>query len=76
MSQHVDGEMPGDRDTQCHGKMIPTEYDIRNGETKIHFVCMSCQKDHRNKAADDDELWELDSRIKSWKKQFIESDEK
>jgi hypothetical protein len=60
--------MPGDRDTECHGKMRPIEYEIRNGQTKIHFVCTTCEKDHWNKAADDDELGQLDTKIR-WRKQ-------
>jgi len=66
----VDGDVPGDRDTECHGQMIPTQYEIRNGETKIHFECIKCAKVHQNKAADDDELGELDVWIKKWKKKY------
>jgi len=66
----VDGDIPGDRDTDCEGKMIPIEYEIKNGETKIHFVCLDCEKEHRNKAADDDELGELDAWIRKRKIQI------
>lgn len=70
LSLHVDGEIPGDRDTDCNGPMIPTQYEIRNGETKIHFQCTTCIKKHLNKAAKDDELGELDKKIKFWKRKY------
>ena len=70
LSLHVDGAIPGDRDTQCHGKMFPTEYEIKNGQTKIHFVCVKCEKEHRNKAANDDELGQLDAAIILSRKEF------
>lgn len=56
MSLHVDGDMPGDRNTECHGMMYPIMYEIANGETKISFRCIKCDKVHRNKALPDDEL--------------------
>ena len=31
VSLHVDGDIPGDRATACHGKMYPTAYEIKNG---------------------------------------------
>lgn len=66
--------MPGDRDTECGGAMRPIQYEIRNGETKIHFVCTICHKTHQNKAADDDELGQLDTQIRYWKKKYEKTD--
>ena len=63
----MDGEIPGDRNTQCGGNMYPTAYEIRNGQLKIHFQCKQCGKPHRNKRADDDEVEKLDSYIKKYK---------
>ena len=68
VSLHVDGEIPGDRNTQCGGNMYPTAYEIRNGQLKIHFQCATCGKLHRNKRADDDEVEALDSYINEYKK--------
>ncbi|USN56071.1 MAG: RNHCP domain-containing protein [Candidatus Peribacteria bacterium] len=62
-SLHVDGDVPGDRSTSCHGKMFPREYVLANGEIKIHFLCLSCGKQHWNKAAEDDEISQLDACI-------------
>ncbi len=70
LSLHVDGELPGDRNTSCHGQMIPIEYEIRNGETKIHSQCVICKKEHWNKIADDDNLWELDHKITFWRSKY------
>ena len=55
-SLHVDGDIPGDRNSDCHGKMKPKIYEIRNGEMKILFVCEKCGKEHWNKRADDDDM--------------------
>ena len=67
VSLHVDGDIPGDRATECHGKMYPTTYEIKNGGMKILFVCSKCGKKHWNKRADDDEVIELDKYIKKYK---------
>ena len=67
VSLHVDGEIPGDRNTQCSGEMYPTAYEIRNWQLKIYFQCKQCGKTHRNKRADDDEVENLDSYIKKYK---------
>jgi len=39
---HVDKDLPGDRLSKCGEIMIPKEYIIANGKTKIKFVCTSC----------------------------------
>ena len=67
VSQHVDLEIPGDRATECGGKMVPESYLIANGEIKIRFVCLNCGAEHHNKASRDDEVGELDEVIRSWK---------
>lgn len=59
-SLHVDGEIPGDRNTTCHGIMKPIQLDFKMaGGSKILFQCTQCQKQHRNKIADDDVLENL-----------------
>jgi hypothetical protein len=73
-SLHVDGAIPGDRNTSCKGTMYPFEYEIRNGKTKIHFKCISCNKLHWNKMADDDNAVAIDSYIQQYKKIFLVAD--
>ena len=67
VSLHVDGKTPGDRNTSCGGIMYPTSYEIKNGQLKICFKCKQCEKLHRNKRSDDDEIDQLDSYIKEYK---------
>jgi hypothetical protein len=45
--------------------MFPISYEIRNNKFKILFKCTQCQKEHRNKKADDDEIIKLDWIIKN-----------
>jgi len=66
-SLHVDDLIPGDRNTDCGGRMYPIAYEIRNGQFKICFQCKTCGKFHRNKRADDDEVEQLDKYIKDYK---------
>lgn len=47
--------------------MYPTMYEIKNGQMKILFQCKQCGKTHRNKRADDDEVENLDTCIKTYK---------
>lgn len=70
-SLHVDGDIPGDRDTTCGGIMVPIEYLIKHGKQKIKFQCVTCGKQHINKAASDDELWSILQYIIKYKKQFF-----
>lgn len=70
LSQHVDWDIPGDRNTSCWWKMIPTEYLIANWTIKIHFLCIECHKEHRNKISEDDQTWDLDRWIAHWKKTY------
>ena len=44
--------------------MYPVEYQIKNSEYKILFVCSKCKKKHWNKRADDDEITKLPELIK------------
>jgi DNA-directed RNA polymerase subunit RPC12/RpoP len=56
-SLHVDGPVPGDRATDCHGIMHPVAYETRQGDQyKILFQCRRCHKKHRNKSAPDDDI--------------------
>ena len=67
VSQHVDGDIPWDRSTQCHGLMYPTTYEIANGMTKVSFTCITCGKIHRNKTSSDDDMMVLDQKIAEYK---------
>ena len=69
-SLHVDGDIPGDRNTNCHGKMYPRQYFLANGTMKILFECEKCHKTHQNKRAADDEVENLDGFIIKYKKYF------
>jgi len=69
-SVHVDWEIPGDRNTECHGTMFPIEYKVINSDYKMLFQCTKCGKQHRNKRAIDDEIINLPEVIKSTKGQF------
>ena len=69
-SLHIDQNIPWDRWSTCHGMMFPREYNIANGKTRIKFECVSCWHIHHNKASADDNLWELDMYIGTWKEKF------
>lgn len=57
ISLHVDGDVPWDRDTDCHGIMKPIQLDFKmSGESKILFECTICHKQHWNKVAEDDNI--------------------
>ncbi len=70
VSLHVDWDIPWDRAATCKWIMYPTEYQIKNSDYKILFVCSKCGKQHRNKRADDDEIINLPELIKSYEKYF------
>ena len=70
VSLHVDWDVPGDRNTKCHGKMYPREYFLANWIIKILFECEKCHKHHWNKRAEDDSLKNLDALITEYKKYF------
>ena len=67
VSLHVDGNIPGDRSTNCGNTMYPIAYEIKNWGMKIQFQCKQCGKLHRNKRADDDQVENLDMYIKKYK---------
>jgi len=69
-SLHVDWDTPWDRSSTCKWIMYPTEYQLKNSDYKILFICSKCGKKHRNKRADDDEIIKLPELIKSYEKYF------
>lgn len=71
-SLHVDGDIPWDRSTECHGIMYPTAYKVLNSDYKILFTCSKCGKEHWNKRAVDDKIVNLPELIKKYKKEFTE----
>ena len=50
--------------------MYPVEYQLKNSDYKILFVCKKCGKKHWNKRAIDDEIIKLPELIKSYEKYF------
>ena len=66
----MDWDIPGDRSAMCKWVMYPVEYQVKNSDYKILFVCSKCGKKHWNKRADDDEIVKLPDLIKSYKKYF------
>jgi hypothetical protein len=58
------------------GRMIPIEFEISNKGTKIHFVCVDCKKEHRNKASSDDDMVSLNSESQKRQKRRIEKEKK
>lgn len=64
-SKHVDGNIPGDRSSSCHGLMDPinVEHNEKKGEV-IVFRCTKCGKEHRNKIAPDDSRGALEELVK------------
>lgn len=71
VSRHVDGDIPWDRDTQCHGNMYPVQYEQKNWTIKIQFKCSKCGKLHWNKRSDDDQVEKLNDLIREYR-QFTE----
>ena len=70
VSLHVDGDVPWDRSSTCKWVMYPVEYQLKNSDYKILFVCSKCGKKHRNKRADDDEITKLPELIKLYEQYF------
>lgn len=70
-SLHVDGDIPGDRKTVCHGIMLPMNYEMKNGDVKILFQCTKCGKQHWNKRAIDDKVEGLSTYIEIYKNNFM-----
>jgi DNA-directed RNA polymerase subunit RPC12/RpoP len=69
-SLHVDWDIPGDRSTECHWKMYPTAYEMKNWDYRILFTCTKCWKNHWNKRATDDEIINLPSLIEKYREKF------
>lgn len=58
-SKHVD-QNPGDRNEECHGKLVPIGIEINNKKGYvIVFKCEKCGQIRKNKAAKDDNLEEI-----------------
>lgn len=59
-SKHVDLEVPGDRASECGGLMVPVDLDKsgKKGFVLIHR-CLKCDKEMRNRVADDDDFEEV-----------------
>lgn len=57
-SLHVDASIPGDRMSTCHGDMMPSGifFNGKKSIYQIEFTCTVCQKIHRNKIANDDNM--------------------
>ena len=66
VSIHLDKDIPGDRLSDCKGLMYPIEYEIKNQQIKITFKCSKCGHIHKNKAAADDYIAELDNLIRKY----------
>jgi hypothetical protein len=48
-SLHVDGPVPGDRLSSCHGLMDPVSWEQRGGEWRVTFRCRRCGHERRNR---------------------------
>lgn len=66
VSLHVDWIIPWDRESTCKWIMYPAEYQIKNSDYKILFICSKCGKRHWNKRAEDDEIINLPNLIKKY----------
>lgn len=53
-SKHVDGAVPGNRDSLCNGMMIPISVEKQGKQFRLTHQCMICKKITKNKTADDD----------------------
>jgi len=52
-SKHVD-IMPGDRQNNCHGTLIPIDIQKYKNTYKIIYKCNKCNQTHKNIMANDD----------------------
>ncbi len=52
-SKHVDIH-PGDRASSCHGIMLATSLELKNGAYIITQTCQKCGHVHKNKSAEND----------------------
>ena len=53
VSLHVDVN-PGDRAAGCEGLMKPIKIELKSGKSIIHFECLKCGFQGKNKVAEDD----------------------
>jgi hypothetical protein len=54
-SRHVDDDVPGDRDSDCHASMEPIAIHVRRGgEWVLVHRCTGCDTVHLNRTAGDD----------------------
>lgn len=70
VSMHVDWDVPWDRSAICKWIMYPVDYQLKNSDYKILFVCSKCGKKHWNKRAVDDDISQLPMFIKLYEKLF------
>lgn len=54
-SKHVDIN-PGDRANPCRGLLMPRGIEKFKGTYKILYHCVKCHEDHKNIAAQDDNM--------------------
>ena len=52
-SRHVDNN-PGDRASDCNGKMVAARAEYQSGEFMISYRCLACGKGSRVRAAEGD----------------------
>ena len=57
-SKHVDIN-PGDRKSECSGRMKPMGVEIKGGEYFIHYQCEKCGYTHRVKSRPEDNFEEI-----------------
>ena len=50
--------------------MYPVDYQLKNSDYKILFVCSKCGKKHWNKRAEDDEITKLPTLIELYEQYF------
>ncbi len=70
-STHIDDKIPWDRKANCNWNMFPINFEYKTNWTKILFKCIKCEKEHRNKQTDDDNIWDLIDLIEKYKIMFI-----
>lgn len=64
-SLHVDGNVPGDRASSCHGLMKPISIEHRKKGLMILHQCEDCGFQRYNKILEDDD-WEVISELSAF----------
>ncbi len=54
-SLHVDGDLPGDRSSNCHGLLEPIYIEEHKKGYMIIQRCVECKAQKRNRTLDDDD---------------------